>query len=124
MRKVDRSDERHLSGYTAHTKPGQYGGLMINGKGENGHEDFSLREHFSQNESDFCKTARKSYDVVVTACLIILKHYLKDNITIGSDGGASDWSPGYCLARFGAKIDNINYPKELRHELYILSDNG
>jgi hypothetical protein len=90
-----------LSGYTAHTKPGQYGGVLINGRGDRGHEDFALREHFSQNidQFNFCKTARKPYDCVVVAALAILKHRLDDAIDVGSDGGAEDWDSGVALAR-------------------------
>lgn len=60
-----------LSGYTAYSKT--YGGLHINGARDMAHEDFCMREHFNQNKSGFCKTARKPYDIVVTACLIVLK---------------------------------------------------
>lgn len=93
------SDAR-LSGYTAHSKVGSYGGLKINGKEENAHEDFCFREHFSENESfDFCKTARKPYDIVVTACLAVLKYRLGDSISVSSDGCVSDWNAGIELAR-------------------------
>lgn len=94
-----------LSGYSAHTKLGQYGGLMFNGKGDEGHEDFALREHFSQNEGfNFCKTAQKPYDLVVVACLAILKHRLGDSIEVSSDGDASDWLDGIEYARKVTKL--------------------
>src|ERR1700686_3771474 len=69
--KATGDDVSRLSGYSAHCKPGKYGGIELNGKGENAHESFNLREHFRQNtESDFytfCKTARKPYDTVIVA---------------------------------------------------------
>lgn len=88
-----------LSGYTAHSKSGEYGGLQINGKADLAHEEFTLREHYSENESDFCKTARKPYDIVVVACLAILKYRLGELIDIGSDGYNDDWNAGVDLAR-------------------------
>ena len=100
----DAQDWERLSGYTAHCKPGTYGGLLINGKGDEAHEDFALREHFRENEGfGFCKTARKPYDTVVTACLALLKYRLGDAIEVSSDGDASDWDadvkPYVCATR-------------------------
>jgi len=108
---AERGDEyARLSGYTAHCKPGTYGGIKLNGKGDLAHEPFELREHFKQNlterdnngaliGSGFCKTDRKPYDTVVVACLAILKYRLDDAIELTTDGNASDWSEGVDLAR-------------------------
>jgi hypothetical protein len=90
--------DARLSGFTAHTPIGTYGGLKVNGKGENAHEDFYMREHFKQNleqasSASFCKTAQKPYDIVVTACLTILKAHLGDLIEVHSDGDKDDWKP-------------------------------
>jgi hypothetical protein len=97
-----------LSGYSAHCKLGEYGGLNVNGKGEDGHETFTMREHFSQNLDDnghgFCKTARKPYDLVVTACLAVLKHRLGDCIQVSSDGRPTDWARGVEYARKVARL--------------------
>ena len=99
-----------ISGFSAHATTGKYGGLHVNGKGELAHEDFIIRETFKLNfreEStnigipsgfNFCKTAQKPYDTVVVACLIVLKHYLKDLIEVSSDGDASDWLDGLNFA--------------------------
>jgi len=92
-----------LSGYSAHTKIGQYGGINVNGKGDDGHETFVLREHFNENLANegfnFCKTAQKPYDLVVVACLAILKHRLGDCVRVSSDGSAKDWTDGVNYAR-------------------------
>lgn len=81
-----------LSGYTAHAKIGQYGGLKINGKGADACEDFIMREHFAENEAfGCCKTGRGHYDFAVVACLAILKYRLGDAITVTSDGNYEDW---------------------------------
>src|ERR1700687_2433976 len=92
-----------LWGYTAHTKVGKYGGIEVNGKGADGHETFRLREHFTQNLGSicgygFCRTAAKPYDVVVTACLVVLKHRLKGAFAVSSDGRREDWAHGTLLA--------------------------
>jgi hypothetical protein len=93
-------DNGGLSGYSAHTKLGQYGGLNVNGKGEDAHEDFIMREHFNENDGfNFCKTARKPYDLVVVACLAVLKHRLKDSFKVSSDGDAKNWREGVEYAR-------------------------
>ena len=36
---------------------------------------------------EFCKTAQHDYDLCVAACLVVAKHYLKDKIEVGCDGG-------------------------------------
>ena len=112
-----------LSGYSAHTTIGKYAGIQLNGKGDLAHESFDLREHFRQAvESDgygwvgkgsyFCKTAQKPYDVVVVACLCILKYRLKDLINVGSDGDKQDWQAG---AGFAAHVlkRKIEVPKSI-----------
>lgn len=105
------ADHERLSGYSAHTK-GTYGGLNVNGKGDNAHETFAMREHFSQNfDADvwpFCKTARKPYDTVVTACLVALKYYLGDAIEVSSDGNRGDWAAGTLLAKLVLRRNVLN----------------
>lgn len=103
-----------LAGYAAHVKPGLYGGLNFNGAREMAHENFLIREHYKQNlERDyfgFCKTVRKPYDTVVVACLVILKHYLGDQISVASDGSLSDWAPGTGLVQAFLNNPNIKNP--------------
>lgn len=111
-----------LSGFSAHTEPGKYGGLKINGKGDDMHEDFIMREHFKQNFErdtfmkgwDFCKTARKPYDIVVTACLIVLEYRLPNNFRVDSDGCTSDWQEGLELAQRILKNKKLTIPKNVR----------
>ena len=99
--KENKGTEKSLSGYSAHSKV--YGGLNVNGARGNDCEDFTMREHFTQNfeNSDnfnFCKTRRYFYDEVVTACLSVMKFYLGDNITVESDGDYDDFKDGVNLA--------------------------
>jgi len=90
-----------LQGYTVHTKIGQYGGINFNGVGSEGCETFVLREHFTQNDGfNFCKTRQGAYDIVVVACLAILKYRLGDAIEVDSDGDYQDWVDG---VEFAAK---------------------
>ena len=53
-----------------------------------GHETFVLNRKGCQ---EFCKTARKPYDIMVQAVLVIAKYYFESNISIGSDGDMEDW---------------------------------
>jgi hypothetical protein len=107
-----------LSGFTAHTPLGAYGGLKVNGKGEDGHEDFTLREYFKQNlEGDtfnFCKTAQKPYDVVVVACLIVLKARLGKHFEVSSDGYSDDWEEGLKLAQRVLKLKSLRIPESIQ----------
>ena len=96
--------------------------ILFNGKKEAGHEWFILQSKISPEEIArqerifgkeeeevehpnffFCKTARKPYDVCVTACLIIAKHYLGNEIKISSDGETSEWNEAktYCQEILG-----------------------
>lgn len=103
-----------LSGYTVHVPIGKYLGLDINGTQELGHEQFYFPAEVSQLESfNFCKTANKPYDDVVTACLITLNYYLKDLIDVSSDGWRTDWNIGLELATKVLKIKGLAIPKNI-----------
>lgn len=104
-----------LAGYTAHSKPYQYGGIEVNGSNRVGAcEPLVFREHLKENEGfNFCKTNRHSYDTVVTACLIILKHRLGDLIEVKSDGYVSDWADGLNLARLVLGLKTIEVPQTI-----------
>jgi hypothetical protein len=88
--------------------------LRFNGVGEDGHETFEVRRDPAGNRSpwqkpeagryfDFCKTARKPYDVLVTASLLVLKAHLGDWLLLGSDGRWENWEAGaqLCVAVLG-----------------------
>jgi len=69
--------------------------IQFNGVGDNGHETFYFPIRSSEENSEegkcfnFCKTARKDYDVAVVAMLIMAKIAFGDNVSISSDG---DWT--------------------------------
>jgi hypothetical protein len=47
---------------------------------------------------NFCKTGRTDYDIVVVACLTVLKSYLKEDVKIESDGRYDELNDGHKLA--------------------------
>jgi hypothetical protein len=69
--------------------------VAFNGVGEGGHEIFGIR--LGDEGFDFCKTAEKPYDAVVTASLIHAKKIFGDAIEIKSDGNWDDWDSGKVL---------------------------
>jgi len=82
--------------------------IQFNGVGEGRHETFVLsrlnyREEWQNGDSDmlfnFCKTARKPYDLFVCSCLIIAKNHLKNDIKVTSDGEQSDWAEAIILCQ-------------------------
>lgn len=58
-----------------------------------GHETFSIYRK-CKGDDGFCKTARKPYDLMVTACLLLYKYYFP-TVTISTDGTEDDWSEAY-----------------------------
>jgi hypothetical protein len=97
-----------IAGYTAHATPGTYKGINFNGSRDNGCEAFVLREilELMLGAREFCKTNRQPYDVLVTAALCILHHYLPKMVAVGSDGDYPDWAAGAELAKaqLGVKV--------------------
>ena len=55
------------------------------------HETFWLSK--TRQKWNFCKTARKPYDLVVCVTLLIACHVAPDAIATQSDGDEDDWQP-------------------------------
>lgn len=53
----------------------------------------------------FCKTARRPYDLAVTATLLLARHHAGDAITVFSDGFVPEWLPAAHLIR-----KHLGYP--------------
>ena len=70
--------------------------IRFNGIREAGHETFFLSRE--DEGFQFCKTACKPYDSLVTACLTLVGHFAPDCYDIGSDGDPEDWEEGLKLA--------------------------
>jgi len=66
--------------------------ICFNGDGsvDLDHETFSVTP--DPIDFEFCKTARKPYDLMVCAVLISMKKHLV-NFSYSSDGDAEDWKP-------------------------------
>jgi hypothetical protein len=79
--------------------------ICFEGKGELGHEPFLLTSADVETDQEFspcigfCKTARKPYDMLVCATLILVNNIAPDLLDIRSDGGIEDWEPALRLAR-------------------------
>jgi hypothetical protein len=71
--------------------------FAFNGREDDGHETFYIAGDV--RGFTFCKTARKPYDVVVTAILCLCEFYTKGTFGVISDGEPSDWQDGLKLAR-------------------------
>lgn len=54
------------------------------------HETFYLPK--SDTDFNFCKTARKPYDLAVCCALLLAHHHAPDSYKIDSDGDAKEWS--------------------------------
>lgn len=80
--------------------------IRFNGIGDEGHETFIITRilpdpsYPDENvKFDFCKTARKPYDLVVTATLAALDSIWPELFEVSSDGWAHEWERGVDLAR-------------------------
>lgn len=101
--------------------------ININGVGDNAHETFHITKK-KMEDFNFCKTARKPYDLTVTSILLVIDEHAKDCFRIGSDGGALGLFEAaklnYLLFGYGynlppsiaerVSIDNVKY-----HENYF-----
>lgn len=80
--------------------------IRFNGMGDDAHETFVVNRIRTLDEWqspdrlgwDFCKTARKPYDTVVTAALCYLSTVCETH-EVSSDGSGKDFVPGLELAR-------------------------
>ena len=78
------------------------GEFSLNGIDDMSHETFTWKAMPTQSEwrkdepeiFDFCKTAMKPYDAVVTAILIRAKEIYGSCVSISSDGDWSEWQDG------------------------------
>lgn len=99
-------------GVNAGSKPvagGWFAGAMLRTRtcdGDCSHESFWFPRVMDPRDCDgeerpfqFCKTAYKPYDVLVTAALIAAKHRFGDAVSVSSDGGDKDWFDGQMLCQ-------------------------
>lgn len=81
--------------------------ICFNGIEDDSHESFYI-DIFNIKDFDFCKTARKPYDKVVVICLMVLKYYLKDGISISSDGYKGDENFDDSITLFNKYVPDEN----------------
>lgn len=65
--------------------------VNLNGDESQGldHETFFMEKDY--REFNFCKTARKPYDLAVCSLLLLAHEHMKGHHDIGSDGGFEEW---------------------------------
>lgn len=83
--------------------------VRFNGNGPDmDHETFAIERVYEPRDWEspehrlyfsFCKTARKPYDLLVTAALIAFKHRFGDEVRVSSDGDDDEWREGVALCR-------------------------
>jgi hypothetical protein len=93
--------------------------ICFNGVGEHSHETFRITRTPDARPDgsvrfNFCKTARKPYDLMATAVLLIIEKHFPGDFEIGTDGNLSDWRPAMRLL-IGAGVDG-ELPADLRDE--------
>jgi hypothetical protein len=88
--------------YVEYYQPYNHKSISLNGVDD--YEDFFIdlnslvQNDYSSNKSfGCCKTARKPYDKIVVAYLIILAHY--GLLEASSDGDEDDWKAGHQIAK-------------------------
>jgi len=80
--------------------------IVFNGQDDLSHETFAILQR-GNDDFEFCKTARKPYDLMVCFSLLRLKHHFPE-ADISSDGGAKDWS---AAKKFYKKVFGETPPK-------------
>ena len=63
---------------------------------------------------DFCNTNRQAYDVVVMACLVVIKHCMGEDFAVSSDGDTADWQDGLELAKRVTGLKSLVIPAGIR----------
>lgn len=83
--------------------------IFFNGQtSELGHETFCIENNKDTYDFEFCKTARKPYDLLVCACLIAGNKTL--GLNVSSDGNVEDWKPAF---KFYDKIIGLVFNDEI-----------
>jgi hypothetical protein len=102
---------KQVAGWNGDGRPGvDETRIAFNGIGDESHESCVITKLRSK-DFNFCKTARKSYDRYVTACLILCDYFAPGALNISSDGDATDWKAGMQVAEVAlAAIDLGPFP--------------
>ena len=104
------------------------GRISFNGWRDESHESFiwdaipTLKDWDDNGETfDFCKTAHKPYDQLVTAMLLRAKYHYGDAVRLASDGFLDNWILGVNLYEtvFGEAIPNTEIVSLVRNEIEV-----
>lgn len=85
--------------------------ITFNGIGDAAHETMWFDR--KGDGFQFCKTARKPYDIAVIALLLLANRYAPEVWDIGSDGDAKDWQPTLDWVNYSG-IGQFIMPKGIR----------
>ncbi len=92
---------------------GKYIRFNGNEDGDLSHETFSIQRS-RLDEFNFCKTARKPYDLAVCAMLICINDIAPSALDIGSDGDESDWQEALNFTNSLDLVSHLKYPLGIR----------
>lgn len=67
--------------------------ISFNGDGDDAHETFYISK-IRRKDFNFCKTARKPYDEVVVAILLLIEYIAPEKFIWSSDGNEEDHEAG------------------------------
>jgi hypothetical protein len=67
-------------------------GICFNGDETKNHDHETFAVNFNSTEFEFCKTARKPYDMMACLCLLSLENNIP-SFSYSSDGDKGDWKP-------------------------------
>lgn len=73
--------------------------VSFNGDAENDHDHETCYIDINDSGFQFCKTARKPYDVAVCIALLCFAHYFGDNFEYSSDGDIEGGEEGWAKAK-------------------------
>ncbi|WP_251553961.1 hypothetical protein [Neobacillus muris] len=87
--------------------------IRFNGRDGDGHETFLIEK----GVWEFCKTARKPYDLPVCEVLLVLKYHYGDDFSLSSDGFCTDgldgnWAEAYENVKGQFKYGDFDFVDE------------
>ena len=101
MRKIIRESPILLGDAFGKGNPKLVNGVFFNGVGSDGLESFYMykgqmnpRALLKAASYNWCKTGYRPYDMIVIACLCVLKAHLGDCVHVSSDGYPHEWEGG------------------------------
>lgn len=95
--------------------------VWFNGVDADSHETLAIDRVYEEKDwstaenglyFNFCKTARKPYDVVCVAILLLLQRHFP-SVQLSSDGGENEWSDGQALLKEALGVEQpVGFSKD------------